>query len=61
MYYTRYWALQVEDTELPIVFVKRKEAIAFAEENLVGSYKLVRHDQFVGPTTKVYTVDKGRV
>ncbi len=48
--YKRYWSLEVDGAELPIVFVSRREAIQYADEHLAKPYVLIRHDQFKGET-----------
>lgn len=40
---SKHWALEQAGTELPVVFVTMRDAIAYAEENLQGEYLLVKH------------------
>jgi hypothetical protein len=42
MNYSTTWELSQNESKLPIIFVKRKDAVQYANENLVGEYLLVK-------------------
>lgn len=48
MYYTLTWQIRQEGTILPVIFVRRKDAILYASDNGISSYELVRDDMFNG-------------
>lgn len=50
------WELHQNGVRLPVVFVAKKDAIAYAEENLQGEYVLVFDHHLRGATETVRQV-----
>jgi hypothetical protein len=42
MLYSVTYEIQQNSTTLPIVFVKRKDAVAYAKDNGITDYKIIR-------------------
>jgi hypothetical protein len=52
MYYTLTWQIRQEGTILPVIFVRRKDAVQYASDNGITSYELVRDDMFNGTSVR---------
>lgn len=50
MYYTLTWQIRQAGTILPIIFVRKKDAVQYASDNSITDYELVRDDMFNGTT-----------
>ena len=55
---SKHWSLEQNGTELPVVFITMREAIAYAEENLQGEYLVVKHHHLQGITKRPKMVAK---
>jgi len=49
---SKHWAVEQAGTELPVVFLTMREAIAYAEQNLEGEYLVVKHHFLDGITKR---------
>jgi hypothetical protein len=45
MHYSKTWEIQIGDTKLPLIFVKKKDAIAYAAEHNITEYQLIHNSE----------------
>jgi hypothetical protein len=48
MYYTLTWQIRQDGIILPVIFVRKKDAVQYASDNNISDYELVRDDMFNG-------------
>jgi tRNA(Ile)-lysidine synthase TilS/MesJ len=46
MHYSVTWEIQIGDTKLPLIFVRKKDAVAYATEHNITDYQIIRDSEF---------------
>jgi len=45
MHYSKTWEIQIGDTKLPLIFVKKKDAVTYANKHNITGYRIIRESE----------------